>query len=375
MNKKIFVAAPALTGNEKKYVNDCLDSTWISSAGKYINQFESEFAKYVGIKHAISCSNGTVALHVPLLALGIGPGDEVIVPTLTYIATANAVEYVHAKKVLVDCDPITWAIDINDLKKKISPKTKAIMVVHLYGHPADMDPIIELASKYNIHIIEDCAESIGATYTSKKTGETKMTGSYGIISTFSFFGNKVITTGEGGMIVTNDDSLNEKMRILKGQGMDPKRRYWHPVVGYNYRMTNIQAAIGLAQLEQVEQFLSYRRKLAGWYNTHLASLKDFIVTPYEADWAKHCYWMYSILIKNANQSQRDEMMSHLANQGIETRPIFYPMHQMPPHFSELSFPNADRIAAQGINLPTHVGLTEDDVIFVCEKIKDFFHKK
>lgn len=368
MNKKIFVAAPTLSGNEKKYVNDCLDSTWISSAGKYITDFEQSFAKYIGVKHAISCSNGTVALHVPLLALNIGPNDEVIVPTLTYIATANAVSYVGAKKVLVDCDPTTWAIDINDLKKKITPKTKAIMVVHLYGHPADMDPIIELAREHNIHIIEDCAESIGATY------KSKMTGVFGVISTFSFFGNKVITTGEGGMIVTNNDELDQKMRILKGQGMDPNRRYWHPVVGYNYRMTNIQAAIGLAQLEQVDKFLDYRRKLAGWYNEELASLKDIITLPYEATWAKHCYWMYTILVNSNQNDNRNQLMNYLANQGIETRPIFYPMHQMPPHYSELSYPNADDISARGINLPTHTSLTREDVCYIANKIKDYFKK-
>lgn len=368
MNKKIFVAAPVLSGNEKKYVNDCLESTWISSAGKYINEFEQSFATYVGVKHAISCSNGTVALHVPLLALDIGPEDEVIVPTLTYIATANAVSYVGAKKVLVDCDPQTWAINLDDLKRKITPKTKAIMVVHLYGHPADMDPIIEIANKNKIHIIEDCAESIGATY------KDKMTGSFGIISTFSFFGNKVITTGEGGMIVTNDDALNSKMRILKGQGMDPNRRYWHPVVGYNYRMTNIQAAIGLAQLEQVDKFLEHRRELAKWYNEDLSSLKNEITMPYEASWAKHCYWMYTILVNKNDNDNRNHLMNFLADHGIETRPIFYPMHQMPPHYSNLAFPKADDISSRGINLPTHVGLTREDISFISSKIKNYFKR-
>ncbi len=366
MTKKLFVAAPTLSGNEKKYVLDCLDSTWISSAGKYITDFEQSFAKYIGVKHAISCCNGTVALHVPLLALNIGPEDEVIVPTLTYIATANAVSYVGAKKILVDCDPETWAINLNDLKKKITPKTKAIMVVHLYGHPADMDPIVDLAKKFNIHIIEDCAESIGATY------KSKMTGTFGIISTFSFFGNKVITTGEGGMIVTNDFELSQKMRILKGQGMDPSRRYWHPIVGYNYRMTNIQAAIGLAQLEQINQFLEHRTSLSKWYNDELSSLRDDISLPYEASWAKHCYWMYTILVKSIKN--RDLLMNYLAENGIETRPVFYPMHQMPPHFDDQPYPIADDISSRGINLPTHVGLNKDDIFYIASKIKSFFRK-
>lgn len=368
MEKKIFVAAPSLSGNEKKYVMDCLDSTWISSVGKYINEFEASFAKYIGIKHAISCSNGTVALHLPLLALDIGPDDEVIVPTLTYIATANAVAYVGAKRVFVDCDPETWAIDLEDLKKKITPKTKAIMVVHLYGHPADMDPLMEVANKNKIPVIEDCAESIGATY------KSKMTGTFGLISTFSFFGNKVITTGEGGMVVTNDAQLEKKMRILKGQGMDPERRYWHPVVGYNYRMTNIQAAIGLAQLEQVDTFLKYRRQLAAWYNEELATLKNDITIPKEAAWAKHCYWMYSIMVNKNDGKQRDSLMAFMATKGIETRPLFYPMHQMPPHKSNDPFPKADDIAARGINLPTHTGLKRDDVSYIANSLKEYFTK-
>lgn len=368
MEKKIFVAAPALVGNEKKYVTDCLDSTWISSVGKYINQFEASFAKYIGTKHALAVSNGTVALHLSLLALNIGPDDEVIVPTLTYIATANAVAYVGAKRVFVDCDPETWAIDLNDLEKKITPKTKAIIVVHLYGHPADMDPLMEVAKKYNIHIIEDCAESIGATY------KGQMTGTFGIISTFSFFGNKVITTGEGGMVMTNDDQLEKKMRILKGQGMDPERRYWHPVIGYNYRMTNIQAAIGLAQLEQVDAFLSYRRQLSNWYNEELGSIKQHVKTPIEMSWAKHCYWMYSILVNKNDKNQRNDLMSYLGGKGIETRPLFYPMHQMPPHKSNQLFPKADDISARGINLPTHTGITRDDVTYMAKHIREFFQK-
>lgn len=370
--KKIFVAAPTLSGNEKKYVNECLDTSWISSSGKYINEFETSFSKYIGMKHAISCSNGTVALHLPLLALNIGPGDEVILPTFTYIATANAVAYVGAKRVFVDCDPQTWAINSIEIEKKITPRTKAIIVVHLYGHSADMDPIIEIAKKHNLFIIEDCAESLGASY------KSKLTGTFGIISTFSFFGNKVITTGEGGMIVTNDDELANKMRIFKGQGMDPNKRYWHTVIGYNYRMTNIEAAIGLAQLEQIDTFLKYRKKIANWYNEALSPLNNFIELPSELHWADHCYWMYSILIKqnviesNNQETYRSKLMNFLDQNGIETRPLFYPMHKMPPHFTNELFPIADDISSRGINLPTHLNLNQDDIKYIASTIKNFF---
>jgi perosamine synthetase len=362
--RKIAVAQPILGGNERKYVLDCIDSGWISSAGAYIPKFESEFAQFCESKHGIAVANGTVALHLALLAYGIGPGDEVIVPTLTYIASANAVTYCGAKPVFVDAEPKTWNMDPTLIEAKITSKTRAIMVVHLYGHPTDMDPIHEIAKKHKLVIVEDAAESHGATYKGKKTG------SLGDVATFSFFGNKTITTGEGGMVLTDDSALAEKMRLYKGQGMDPKRRYWFPVVGYNYRMTNIQAAIGLAQLENIDTQLNARRNLAKKYNELLKGLDSTIELPYEADWATHSYWMYSIVLKKGTRVNRDQLMSLLAEDGIETRPIFYPMHILPPYLEKnANYPVADQIAAHGINLPTHGALSDSDLMYICDALK------
>src|SRR3990172_3188852 len=285
----IPVSKPSLIGREKEYVIDCLDSTWISSNGKYIELFEKEFAAYIGVKHAVACSNGTVALHLALLSFGIRTGDEVIVPTLTYVATANAVTYTGATPVLADCEFETWNIDTKKIEALITPRTKVIIPVPLYGHPCDMEPIMDIAQRYGLYVVEDAAEALGAKY------KDRMCGNIAHISTFSFYGNKTITTGEGGMVVTNDGGLAKKVRILKGQGMDPKRRYWFPVLGYNYRMTNIQAAIGLAQIENVGKFVEKRRKIAWWYNENLKGISS-ITLPSEKDYAFHSYWMYSILI-------------------------------------------------------------------------------
>ena len=246
MSEFIPVAAPALIGNEKAYVLDCLESSWISSNGAYIERFETVFADFIGTRHALSCCNGTVALHLALLALDVRPGDEVIVPSLTYVASANAVMYCGAKPVLVDSEPETWNLDPARIEELINPRTRGIIVVHLYGHPANMDPILEIARRRHLFVVEDAAEAHGATYRGQKVG------TLGDLATFSFYGNKVITTGEGGMVCTNNEVLARKVRQLKGQGQDPRRRYWFPIVGYNYRMTNIEAAIGLAQLERIE---------------------------------------------------------------------------------------------------------------------------
>ncbi|MGH9611839.1 MAG: DegT/DnrJ/EryC1/StrS family aminotransferase, partial [Bryobacteraceae bacterium] len=289
----IPVAQPVLSGNEKKYVNECLDSSWISSAGKFISQFEEAFAAFCGTRYAISSNNGTTALHLALLGLNAGPGDEVLVPTLTYIASANAIRYCGARPVLIDSEPLTMNIDPLAIERRITPATKGIVVVHLYGHPADMDPILEIARRHNLFVIEDAAEAHGATYRGRTVG------SMGDVATFSFFGNKIITTGEGGMLTTNRPDLNDRIRLLRGQGMDLKRRYWFPIVGYNYRMTNIEAALGLAQLERVEEHLDRREAVAGWYNRHLSDLSNFITLPSVMDWAHHVFWMYTILLKDS----------------------------------------------------------------------------
>lgn len=361
---KIPVSQPALVGNEKKYVLDCLDSNWISSNGKYIHLFEQEFADYLGVKHALTCCNGTVALHLALLALGIGFGDEVIIPTLTYVATANAVTYNGAIPVLVDCEPDTWNIDPSKIENLITSRTKAIIPVPLYGHPCDMIPILEIAQRHGLYVVEDAAEAVGARYMGK------LCGSIANISTFSFYGNKTITTGEGGMVVTNDDELAAKVRLFKSQGMEPTRRYWFSQIGYNYRMTNIQAAIGLAQMENIDLLLAKRREIAGWYNEHLSGIPG-IKLPAIKKYAAHSWWLYSILIENEYGESRDAVMDRLSEGGVESRPFFYPMHVMPVYsVGGTFFDVAMDVSHKGINLPTFYGLCEQQVVHVATLLRE-----
>jgi perosamine synthetase len=360
----ISVAAPALVGKEKQYVMDCLESNWISSNGQYIKRFESAFAEFSGVKHALSCCNGTVALHLALLALGVGPGDEVIVPSLTFVATANAVTYCGARPVFVDSEPETWNIDPTLIEEKITPRTKGVIVVHLYGHPADMDLVQTIAHQHGLFIIEDAAEAHGAKYKGQRVG------SLGDIATFSFYGNKIITTGEGGMVVTNDDTLASRVQQIKGQGMDPNRRYWFTMVGYNYRMTNIAAAIGLAQLEKADWHIARRREIAAQYSRRLKGLPGIMLQP-EKPWAYNVYWMNSVVLDDNLMLSRDAVIAKLAKMGIETRPFFYPMHTL-PIYQDLAkgqgFPVAERLAAQGINLPSSATLCDEDVVFICEQL-------
>jgi perosamine synthetase len=357
IERRISVAAPALDGREAEYVQECLDTTWISSAGRFISEFERAFAEMCRVEHAVATNNGTTALHLALVALGLGEGDEVIVPTLTYIATANAVRYCNARPVFVDSDRRTFNMDPEAIEPAITPRTKGIIPVHLYGHPADMDPINEIARRHGLFVLEDAAEAVGALYKGRKTG------GLGDCATFSFFGNKIITTGEGGMVTTNDAELAKRLRIFRGQGMDPDRRYWFPVIGFNYRMTNIAAAIGLAQLERIERHLAARKDVARAYDRHLAGLVDRVELPSVENWADHVFWMYTIKLKRGVRKSRDEVMADLDRAGIETRPVFYPMHVLPPYRGDAGgpFPNADECSASGINLPTHARLTTDDI--------------
>lgn len=361
MEKKwIPVAAPVLSGNEKKYVQDCLDSGWISSQGKYIQAFESEFAKFCQVNHAIACSNGTVALHLALMALGVGPQDEVIIPTLTYVATANAVAYCGAKPVFVDSQADTWNIDPELIESKINDKTKAIIVVHLYGNPCDLDKIQAIADKYNLPIIEDAAEAHGALFQGKKIG------SIGKVNTFSFYGNKIITTGEGGMVTTNDTELAAKIHQLKGQGVDPSRRYYFPIIGYNYRMTNICAAIGLAQLENIDWHLEKRQAIANWYQNKLKTHPDLKQQIARTD-VHHVHWMFNVLISQGSFESRDELIRMMAEKGVETRPLFIPVHSLPPYQhlqDDHDFVQANKMGASGITLPTWSGLDQADLEYV-----------
>jgi perosamine synthetase len=362
--KIIPISHPVLAGNEEKYVQECLRTSWISSIGRFVPLFEEAFARFCGVAYGVATSSGTTALHLALLALGVKEGDEVLVPTLTYVATANAVRYCGAHPVFIDSEPRTWNLDPGRLEEHITPRTRGIIVVHLYGHPADMDPILELARRYGLFVLEDAAQAHGAEYRGRKVG------SFGAAAVFSFFGNKIITTGEGGMVVTNDVALRDKLRLLRGQGMDPERRYWFPVVGYNYRLTNLQAAIGLAQLEQIQSRLQERRQIAQWYQKHLAPLGDRLVLPREESWARHSFWMYTVLLGDRVKRSRDEVIDALAEMGIETRPVFYPVHVLPPYSGNSSrCPVAEAIAARGLSLPTHSLLSEEDVSYIATCLK------
>jgi perosamine synthetase len=351
-----------------EYVRECIETTWISSSGRFITEFEKEFASFCGVKHAIACNNGTTALHLALHALGIGPGDEVIIPDLTYIASANCVTYCGATPVFVDNDRKTFNLDPSRIEAVISPRTKAIMVVHLYGHPVDMDPIYHLAEKHRLLIVEDAAEAHGATYKGKRVG------SLGTCASFSFFGNKIITTGEGGAVTTDDDELAAKLRLLRGQGMHPNRRYWFEVVGFNYRMTNVAAAIGLAQIEQIDTALAHRQEIARQYSNELAGTPG-VILPYIEPWAEHSFWMYTIVLDESLSINRDDFMMNLHQENIETRPVFHPMHSLPPYAQDgTAFPNAIFCGSRGINLPTHENLTKDDITYVTDTIKRLVDK-
>ncbi len=360
---RIPIYQPDLSGNEKAYVNECLDTSWISSRGRFVGEFEQKFAEFVGTEHAASVCNGTVALHLALLALGIGPGDEVIVPTLTYISSVNAITYTGAKPVFVDSLRSTWQMDPEDVRRNVTPNTRAIMPVHLYGQACDMDALMAVAAEHRLFVVEDCAEGFGTLYKGRHVG------TFGDISTFSFFGNKTITTGEGGMVVSNDKTLNERARHLKGQGLAAHREYWHDVVGYNYRMTNIQAAIGLAQLERAEQTIAAKRALAARYATALAGLPVEIHA--EAPGTVHTYWMVSILVERAEQ--REPLRKHLAQAGIETRPLFYPVHTMPMYAHNYRKHRvAEDLAWRGVNLPSWPGLGEERLGQVVASIAEFY---
>lgn len=360
---KYPVYQPSLSGNEKKYVNECLDSTWISSKGKFISEFEDAFKSYVGVDHAATVANGTVAIHLALLALGIGPGAEVLVPTLTYIASVNSIAYTGATPVFCDSLDTTWQMDPADVRRKITSRTRAILAVHLYGQPCEMDELVTIAREHNLFLVEDCAEAFGSLYKGRHVGV------FGDIGTFSFFGNKTITTGEGGMVVTGDDTLYDRMVHFKGQGLAKYREYWHDVIGYNYRMTNICAAIGLAQLEQADSFISKKRQIAEWYKRELKGSR--LVVHDEIGDVRHSYWMVSILVPEAKD--RDPLRDKLRSEGIETRPLFYPVHSMPMYSSAFQrHPVAENLGWRGINLPSYPGLSEKAVVEICEAIKSHF---
>ncbi len=362
----IPVYQPDLSGNEKRYVLECLDSTWISSKGRFIGEFEERFAAYTGAAYAVSVCNGTVALHLALVTLGIGPGDEVIVPTLTYIAAANAIAYTGATPVFVDSLPDTWQMDPADVRRKLTPRTKGILSVHLYGHPCDIEALEALAREHGLFLIEDCAEAFGSRFRGHHVG------TFGDLGCFSFFGNKTITTGEGGMVVTSDKTLFERARHFKGQGLADHREYWHDVIGYNYRMTNICAAIGVAQLERANDVLAGKHRLAKAYRKQLAGVPVDMLG--ETCDVSSSFWMISILVPDA--ADRDPLRRHLAERGIETRPVFAPVHTMPMYAGKAGrHPVAEDLSSRGLNLPSWQGLSADQVEHIAAGAREYFAAK
>lgn len=349
------ILEPSLQGNELVYVTDCIQTGWVSSQGKYVRNFERNFADYVEANYAMSVANGTVAIHLALETLGIGPEDEVILPDFTFAATINAVLYTGAKPVLVDIEQETWNIDPKEIEKSISPKTKAIIPVHIYGHPAKMDEIMQIAKKHNLLVIEDAAEALGSYYNNKHVG------TMGDASTFSFYGNKTITTGEGGMVIFKDKAAFDKAEVLRDHGMSKSKRYWHDYIGYNYRMTNLQGALGCAQLEKVEEFVKQKIWLANEYERILSSYEGLFSLPPNLDNVRNSFWLYTVLLNE--KIDRDSFMAKLKMNGIETRPTFYPLHQMPPYqgYKSGSYKNAIDISKRGISFPSSVKVNEDSL--------------
>ena len=359
---RIHIGEPSFGETELNNVTEAMKSGLISSkVGTFIGEFEEKFATYCGGKYAVTTSNATASLHLALEALGIGEGDEVIVPMLTFIATANAVTYTKAKPIFVDSHPDYWCLDPAQVERAITPRTRAIIPVHLFGHPCDMDTLMDIAKRHNLYVIEDAAESPGAEYRGRKAG------SFGDVNCFSFFGNKIISTGEGGMCLTSDKELAEKITLLKDHGMDPDKHYWHYTIGYNYRMTNLQAAVGAAQVEKLDEFIRIRRKLAGIYHSLLKDIKG-IVLPSEMPWAKHVYWMYPVLIEDKFGLSRDGLIERMGKLDIETKPFFYPLHTMPPYNEGKTFPVGEELSRKGICLPCSAKLNEQDIELVVQAI-------
>jgi perosamine synthetase len=360
----IPVSEPLLKGNELKYVTKCIKSGWVSSLGGYVGEFEKSFSKFCGVKFGTSCSSGTAALHLALAALKIAKGDEVIIPAFTMISTANAVTYTGAKPVLVDSEEETFNIDPRRIEEKITSKTRAIICVHIYGHPADMDAIKAIAKKYKLYVIEDAAEAHGAEYKSRKVG------SIGDIGCFSFYGNKIITTGEGGMLVTSSSKIKERAEYLRDLSFSDERHFWHKELGFNYRMSNLQAAVGCAQLERINEFIKIKRRNAALYNSLLDGVKG-ITLPKEKEWAKNVYWMYGILVEEKYGICRDKLRKRLATKGIQTRNFFIPIN-LQPFYSAMYKGNylvSQRLSQSGLYLPSGLNLKQSDIEFISGEIR------
>jgi perosamine synthetase len=360
----VRVSGTRLDGNELRYVTECITSNWISSAGAFVPRFEAAFAAAVGCAHGVACANGTAALHLAMAAQGTGPGDEVILPTFTMIATPNAVRYTGATPVLVDAEPVTWNMDVAQVAAKIGPRTRGIVAVHIYGHPVDMDALRALADGHGLFLIEDAAEAHGAFHRGRPVG------SLGDAATFSFYGNKMVTTGEGGMVTTNDARIAHAARRLRDHAFSDERHFWHKYLGFNYRMTSLQAAVGLAQTERLAALVEVRRTSARLYAERLSRLPG-LTLPVEQPGMKNVFWMYGILVEDDFGCSRDELRHRLAARGVETRTFFIPIHLQPIYFRAHRgehYPVSEALCRKGLYLPSGPMLTEADVDFVCAEI-------
>lgn len=361
MNSFIPISKPSITEKEIAYVTDAVSSTWISSLGKYIDRFEADFAAFCGTKYGIATSNGTVALHLALVTLGIGKGDEVIVPDLSFIATVNTILQAGAVPVFVDIDPYNLCMDPKTVEKAITPRTRAVMPVHLYGHPADMNAINAIAARHSLFVIEDAAEAHGATINGQKVG------SWGVCGCFSFYGNKNITTGEGGMITTNDEALYHRLRYLRDHAMSKEKRYWHTECGYNYRMTNMQAALGCAQMERIDELMERKKKIFSSYTAHLNGIPGISLNR-TYPWATHAYWLVCLEIESYDEVRRDAFIRRLKELGVDSRTYFYPMSAM-PYLKQADTPVTHALSPKGLNLPTYFDLTEEEIKRICDAVK------
>jgi len=367
MTDFIPVNEPLLDGNEKKYLLECIETGWISSEGPFVKEFEQKFSARMGRKHGIAVTNGTAAIDAAVEALGIGPGDEVIMPTFTIISCINQIVRNGAKPVLVDSDPITWNMDVSQIEGKITPRTKAIMIVHIFGLPVDVDPVLDIAKRYGLKVIEDAAEMHGQTYKGKPCG------SFGDISTFSFYPNKHVTTGEGGMILTDDDELAETCRSLRNLCFQPQKRFVHERLGWNMRMTNMQAALGLAQLERLDEFVQRKRQMGQRYTELLGGLQGVQLPLPATEYAENIYWVYGLMLDESTGLNAEEAIKQLSKKGVGARPFFYPMHQQPVFlkmglFEGERYPVAERMALQGLYIPSGMALTDEMIERVAERV-------
>lgn len=365
----IPVNEPLLDGNEARYLQECIATGWISSEGPFVERFEAEMAARVGRRYGVAVTNGTAALEAAVVALGLGPGDEVILPTFTIISCAAAVVRAGATPVVVDCDPVTWNMDVGQVADRITPRTRAIMAVHIYGLPVDMDPLLALAERHGLRIIEDAAEMHGQTYRGRPCG------SFGDLSVFSFYPNKHVTTGEGGMILTDDPALAERCRSLRNLCFQPGRRFVHEELGWNLRMSNLQAAVGVAQLERLDEFVARKRRMGRRYTELLAEVPGLQLPLPATDYAENIYWVYGVVLDDALPFDAEEAMARLRRLGVGTRPFFWPMHEQPVFrrmglFAGERHPVAERLARRGFYLPSGLALTDQQIEQAAQALQE-----